>query len=232
MAVDVAINLTNLAASLFFSLYAGWGFNGIAMGTVVAQYTGLILSLIFMFTSYRKYFNLVNIRESMALGSIKKFFVLNSNLFIRSICFLFIYTGFTSLSAKYGDVLLAVCTIMMKLMMLFSYFIDGFAYAGEALTGRYIGARDKASLVKSVKVIFLWSLSIGALSTLAYMVAGEPLVRMLTDNVEVIEATGPFMLWLLVMPIVSCAAFTWDGIFIGATASVPIRNSMVYAVID
>ena len=231
MAVDVAINLTNLAASLFFSLYAGWGFNGIAMGTVVAQYTGLILSLIFMFTSYRKYFNLVNIRESMALGSIKKFFVLNSNLFIRSICFLFIYTGFTSLSAKYGDVLLAVCTIMMKLMMLFSYFIDGFAYAGEALTGRYIGARDKASLVKSVKVIFLWSLSIGALSTLAYMVAGEPLVRMLTDNVEVIEATGPFMLWLLVMPIVSCAAFTWDGIFIGATASVPIRNSMVYAVI-
>ncbi|MBR5856073.1 MAG: MATE family efflux transporter [Bacteroidales bacterium] len=231
MAVDVTINLTNLAASLFFSLYAGMGFNGIALGTVVAQYTGFFLSVVFMVVGYRKYFNLIKFKESMALASIKKFFVLNSNLFIRSICFLFIYTGFTSLSAQYGDVLLAVCTIIMKLMMLFSYFVDGFAYAGEALAGRYIGARDKGSLVKSVKVIFIWSLSIGVVSTLIYMFAGEPMIRMLTDNPQVIEAAGPFMIWLLAMPIVSCAAFTWDGIFIGATASVPIRNSMIYAAI-
>ncbi len=231
MAVDVTINVTNLVASIFFALYAGMGFKGIAMGTLVAQYVGFILSLIFMFTGYRRYFNHINLKASLALGSIRKFFVLNSNLFIRSICFLFIYTGFTSLSAQYGDVLLAVCTIVMKLMMLFSYFIDGFAYAGEALAGRYIGARDRVSLVKSVKVIFIWSLSIGAVSTLAYLVAGEPLVRMLTDNVDVIEAIRPFMFWLLVMPIVSCAAFTWDGIFIGATASVAIRNSMIYAAI-
>ncbi|MBR7157303.1 MAG: MATE family efflux transporter [Bacteroidales bacterium] len=231
MAVDVTINLTNLAASIFFSIYAGMGFKGIAVGTVVAQYTGLILSIVFMFTGYRNYFKLMDIKASMALGKIKKFFVLNSNLFLRSICFLFIYTGFTSLSAKYGDVLLAVCTIIMKLMMLFSYFIDGFAYAGEALSGRYIGARDRASLIKSIKVIFIWSMSIGVVSTVAYLVAGEPLVRMLTDNVQVIEASRPFLPWLLVMPIVSCAAFTWDGIFIGATASVAIRNSMAYAVI-
>lgn len=231
MAVDVTINLTNLASSIFFSLFAGMGFKGIAVGTVVAQYAGLALSIIFMFAGYRRYFKYINLKASIALESVKKFFVLNSNLFIRSICFLFIYTGFTSLSAQYGDVLLAVCTIIMKLMMLFSYFIDGFAYAGEALAGRYIGARDRESLVKSVKVIFVWSLSIGVVSTLAYLVAGEPLVRMLTDNAEVIEATRPFLPWLLVMPVVSCAAFTWDGIFIGATASVAIRNSMIYAVV-
>ncbi len=231
MAVDVTINLTNLASSIFFSLFAGMGFKGIAVGTVVAQYAGLVLSIIFMFAGYRRYFKYINLKASIALESVKKFFVLNSNLFIRSICFLFIYTGFTSLSAQYGDVLLAVCTIIMKLMMLFSYFIDGFAYAGEALAGRYIGARDRESLVKSVKVIFVWSLSIGVVSTLAYLVAGEPLVRMLTDNAEVIEATRPFLPWLLVMPVVSCAAFTWDGIFIGATASVAIRNSMIYAVV-
>ena len=136
MAVDVTINVTNLVASIFFSLYTGMGFKGIAMGTVVAQYAGLILSIFFMLTGYRDYFKYISIKSSMALSNIKKFFVLNSNLFIRSICFLFIYTGFTSLSAKYGDVLLAVCTIIMKLMMLFSYFIDGFAYAGDALSGR------------------------------------------------------------------------------------------------
>lgn len=231
MAVDVTINLTNLAASIFFAMFAGMGFKGIAMGTVVAQYAGLVLSLAFMFTRFRHLFKYIDIKNSVELKSVKKFFVLNSNLFIRSICFLFIYTGFTSLSAKYGDTLLAVCTIMMKLMMLFSYFIDGFAYAGEALAGRYIGAKDMVQLKRAVKVIFAWSLSIGVVSTLLYLVAGEPLVKMLTDNAEVIESSRPFLPWLLVMPIVSCAAFTWDGIYIGATASVAIRNSMIYAVI-
>lgn len=231
MVVDVAVNITNIAASAFFAFYTKMGFAGIAMGTVVAQYTGLAFSLWFMFSKYRQLFALVNIRESIELGSIKKFFVLNSNLFLRSICFLFIYTAFTSLSAKYGDVLLAVCTILMKLMMLFSYFVDGFAYAGEALAGRYIGAKDKPSLYKSVKVIFIWSMSIGIVSTLLYMVGGEYLVRMLTDNVEVIESSRGFLFWLLVMPIASCAAFTWDGIYIGATASKAIRNAMFYAVI-
>ena len=116
-------------------------------------------------------------------------------------------------------------------MMLFSYFVDGFAYAGEAITGKYIGASDKPMLYKAVKVIFIWSIAIGVVSTLAYLFGGEHMVRMLTDNAEVVESSKGFLFWLLIMPVVSCAAFTWDGIFIGATASRAIRNSMIYAVI-
>ncbi|MBQ7999328.1 MAG: MATE family efflux transporter [Bacteroidales bacterium] len=231
MVVDVTVNLVNLASSVFFALYAGMGFSGIAMGTVVAQYVGMLLSVFLMVSNYRRLFKYINLKKSAELGSIKKFFVLNSNLFVRSICFLFIYTGFTSLSAQYGDVLLAVCTIMMKLMMLFSYFVDGFAYAGEAITGKYIGASDKPMLYKAVKVIFILSIDIGVVSTLAYLFGGEHMVRMLTDNAEVVESSKGFLFWLLIMPVVSCAAFTWDGIFIGATASRAIRNSMIYAVI-
>lgn len=231
MIVDVTVNFTNLAASVFFAIYSGMGFSGIAMGTVVAQYTGLILSVCFILAFYKKLFKYINIKASIKLKNIRAFFVLNADLFIRSICFLFIYTGFTSLSAKFGDVLLAVCTIMMKLMLLYSYFIDGFAYAGEALTGRYIGAGDKTSLKKAVKVIFVWCISIGIVSTVVYVFAGEPLIKLMTDNLEVIEGSRPFLPWLLVMPVMSCLAFTWDGIFIGATASKAIRNSMIYAVI-
>lgn len=230
MAVDVTINVTNLASSVVFALYAGMGFSGIALGTVVAQYVGMFLSIAFMVVRYRPMFKYINLRGSIDLGSIKKFFVLNSNLFIRSVGLLFIYTGFTSLSAQYGDVLLAVCTIMMKLMMLFSYFVDGFAYAAEAITGKHIGLGDKLQLYKSVKIIFLWSVGIGIVSTFAYLLAGEQMVRMMTDNAEVIESSRGFLFWLLIMPIVSCAAFTWDGIYIGATASRAIRNSMLYAV--
>ena len=230
MAVDVTVNVTNLVASVVFALYAGMGFRGIALGTVVAQYVGLVLSIVFMWIYYSHTFKYIDLKGSIHLGSVKKFFVLNSNLFIRSVGLLFIYTGFTSLSAQYGDVLLAVCTIMMKLMMLFSYFVDGFAYAAEAITGKYIGSGDRESLYKSVKLIFLWSVGIGVVSTFAYLFAGEQMVRMMTDNLQVIESSRGFLFWLLIMPVVSCAAFTWDGIYIGATASRAIRNSMLYAV--
>lgn len=231
MVVDVTVNVMNLAASVVLALSAGMGFSGIALGTVVAQYVGLALSVFFMLCKYRKLFQYISLEKCRDLGSIRKFFVLNANLFLRSIGLLLIYTGFTSLSAQYGDDLLAVSTILMKLMMLFSYFIDGFAYAGEAITGKYIGLADKKSLYRAIKVIFVWSIAIGVVSTLVYLFGGEYMVRMLTDNQGVIECSRDFLFWLLIMPVVSCAAFTWDGIFIGATASKAIRNSMLYAVV-
>ncbi len=231
MIVDVTVNIMNLVASTFFALYAGMGFSGIAMGTVLAQYTGLILSVTLLVIYYKKLFRYINIKTSVKFRYIKNFFIINLDLFIRSVCFLFVYAGFTSLAAEFGDVLLAVSTIMMKLMLLYSYFIDGFAYAGEALTGKYVGAKDIISLKKAVKVIFVWCIGIGLASTLMYYIAGEPLFRLMTDNEEVIGEAGRFLPWLLVMPVISCIAFTWDGIFIGATASKAIRNSMIFAVI-
>lgn len=230
MVVDVTVNIMNLVASVAFALFMGLGFSGIALGTVVAQYTGLVLSVYFMLRKYGKLFHYINLQKCKELGSIKRFFVLNANLFVRSVGLLLIYTGFTSLSAQYGDVLLAVSTILMKLMMLFSYFVDGFAYAGEAITGKYIGLADKQALKKAVKVIFGWSIAIGVVSTLAYLFGGESMIRLLTDNEDVINSSKEFLFWLLIMPVVSCAAFAWDGIFIGATASKAIRNSMICAV--
>ena len=119
---------------------------------------------------------------------------------------------------------------MMKLMMLYSYFVDGFAYAGEALSGRYIGAKDKIALKRAVKVIFAWSCAIGAVSTVGYWAGGEWMVGFLADDTEVVAHSASFLPWLLVMPFVSSVAFTWDGIFIGATATKALRNSMLWAV--
>lgn len=231
MIVDITVNLVNLVTSAYFALYGGMGFSGIALGTVVAQYTGLALASLLLCIYYKKLFHYINIRTSVKIKYIRNFFMINLDLFIRSICFLFVYAGFTSLAAKFGDVLLAVSTIMMKLMLLYSYFIDGFAYAGEALTGKYVGAKDGKSLRRAVKVIFIWCMAIGIVSTFMYYIAGEPLFRLMTDNETVVSEAGKFLPWLLVMPIISCIAFTWDGIFIGATASKSIRNSMLLAVV-
>ena len=231
MAVDITVNVTNIAASIFFAFYAGLGFSGIAWGTLVAQYVGLILAVSLMVFQYRRHFHLMDIRNDIRPGKIRKFFMLNADLFVRSLCFLFIYAGLTSLAAKYGDVDLAVSSIMMKLMLLYSYFIDGFAYAGEALSGRYIGARDRESLTRAVKVIFMWCCGIGIVSTLGYWAGGEWLVRLMATDATVIAESARFLPWLLVMPFVSSVAFTWDGIFIGATATKALRNSMLWAVV-
>ena len=119
---------------------------------------------------------------------------------------------------------------MMKIMMLYSYFADGFAYAGEALSGRFIGARERDNLRKAVRLVFLWGLYVSLLSPLLYVAGGGAMLRFLTSQQEVIEAASRYLPWLWIMPALSCAAFTWDGIYIGATATASIRNSMLWAV--
>lgn len=232
MIVDVTVNIMNLLLSILFAIGFGMGISGIALGTLLAQYTGLIISITLMYAYYRKLFKYINLKASLKLREMKKFFVLNGNLFLRSTSLLLIYSGFTSIAAKYGDNLLAVSTIMMKLMLLYSYFIDGFAYAGEAVTGRAIGARDPLSLKRAIKVLFYWTIGIAAVSTLVYGFAGEALFGVMTNNPQVISAAHEYLPWLLAVPVFSCIAFILDGIFIGATASAAIRNStMVSALV-
>lgn len=229
MAVDIFVNVVNLVASFVLGLHTPMGFAGIALGTVIAQYSGLLLAMVLMVLYYRKLFRYVDIWNDIKFKYMKTFYVLNVNLFFRSLCFMLIYCGFTSIAAKYGDTELAVSSIIMKLLMLYSYFLDGFAYAGEALTGKYIGARDKVSLVTAVKYLFGWTALLVLVSTVVYWGAGEWMISLMTTEQSVIDASAPYLIWLILMPLFSCAAFMWDGIYIGATASVAIRNCMVWA---
>jgi MATE family multidrug resistance protein len=202
---------------------------------VAAQYSGLLVALALLVGRYWK--NTVTTLQAADLkavfkgGETRRFFVMNADLFVRSLCFIAIYIGFTVISARYGDLLLAVSSIMMKLLMIFSYFTDGFAYAGEAMTGKYIGAKDEPMLRQTVKWTFAWSMGIALIFIGIYHFAGVPLLKMMTSDVAVVEAAGEYLPWLLLMPVIGCAAFTWDGIYIGATASKAIRNSMLWAVV-
>ena len=241
MATDLTVNGMNVVMSFVLALgvkalnYEGMGFAGIAAGTVVAQYSGLAVALLLLLFKYWK--NTVStLRPDELRGVFKgsetrRFFVMNTDLFIRSLCFIAIYIGFTVISARYGDLLLAVSSIMMKLLMIFSYFTDGFAYAGEAMTGKYIGAKDGVRLRQTVKWTFIWSMGIAVIFMGIYHFAGVPLLKIMTSDPVVVEASVEYIPWLLLMPVIGCAAFTWDGIYIGATASKAIRNSMIWAVV-
>ena len=150
---------------------------------------------------------------------------LNGDLVLRSVGMIAVYIGFTVISARYGDTVLAVSAILMKLLMIFSYFTDGFAYAGEALTGRFIGERSTDGLRGTVLGTFAWSMAVAAFFMLLYGLGGVPLLRLMTSDADVVSAGQPYLWWLLLMPLIGCPAFVWDGVFIGATASKDLRNS-------
>ena len=153
------------------------------------------------------------------------FFSLNRDLFLRSVGMIAVYIGFTVIGAGLGDRMLAVSSILMKLLMLFSYFTDGFAYAGEALTGRFIGEHTEEGVRSTVRGTFVWGFGLAGFFMLLYGLGGTPLLQMMTSDASVVVAGRDYLPWLLLMPLIGCPAFTWDGIYIGATASKDLRNS-------
>lgn len=244
MTVDITVNVANIVMSLVLALglegiglghWNGLGFSGIAYGTLFAQYAGLLCAFLLFLKKYSsRLAGSMPVGDFLALfrgGQMRRFFGMNVDLFVRSLCFIAIYIGFTVISARYGDLLLAVSSILMKLLMIFSYFTDGFAYAGEALTGRYIGERDAVMLRQTVKWTFIWSMSIALVFILLYGFGGKWMLHLMTSDIQVVGSALDYLPWLMVMPIVGCAAFTWDGIYIGAVASRKMRNSMIWATV-
>ena len=224
MAADLIVNLGNMALSFLLAFTAGLGFAGIAWGTVIAQWSGLLFCAIVVLTKYRPVLRLGS-RFRQVWAGIRSILSMNGDLVLRSLGLILVYIGFTVISARYGDTLLASAAILMKILMIFSYFTDGFAYAGEALTGKAIGMRDRPLLMGTIRYTFIWSMSIAVFFIGIYYAAGVPLLRMMTSDGTVVEAAKAFIPWLLVMPLLGCPAFTWDGIYLGATASGACRNT-------
>lgn len=238
MAVDILVNVVNMIASYSLAVYTPLGVIGVAWGTLIAQYSGLVLASGILLT---RYFNISVFRDfdkwraAMKWREIRHMMALNGNLFIRSLCFMVVYVGYTSLASRYGDTELAVSSILMKLFMFFSFFVDGFAYAGEALVGKEWGkslsSREGEKLNAVVRALFLWALAVGAVFTAIYGFFGKGSIALLTNDAEVLNASAKYIGWLIAMPIISTLAFMWDGVYVGATAGKQIRNSMIWAAI-
>lgn len=238
MITDIVVNLVNMLVSYVLAVHTPMGAIGVAWGTVIAQFTGLSMALILLLVKYRHLWQgLSPVRLALDSSGMRRLISLNGNLFIRSLCFMVVYVGFTSLASNYGDVELAVSTIMMKLFMLFSYFVDGFAYAGEALVGKYMGRnqqleinnQDNVQIPYVVRLLFAWSLGVGLLFTVIFALWSSGFYLTMTSDATVLARLADYTPWLIAMPIVSTLAFMWDGVYTGATAGKHIRNAMIYA---
>ncbi|MCD4835206.1 MAG: MATE family efflux transporter [Bacteroidales bacterium] len=227
MIIAITVNLLNVGFNVLFIKVFGMKSDGVALGTVLAQYLGLIVGLIFLSKNSKRLKQYLNFKEILQLNALKKFFNVNKDIFIRTISLVFALSFFTAKSAKYGDTLLAVNTLLLQFFMIYAHVVDGFAFAGEALAGKYFGARDKFNLIKVSKFLFYWGLLMAGIFTIAYYFGDNLLLKILTDNTEIINNIQPYLFWIYLIPVITFGAFIWDGIFIGVTASASMRNTML-----
>lgn len=231
MFVAILINVMNIVFSIFFVIFLKQNVTGVALGTVIAQYSGLTLAIFLLIKNYRSYFVKINKELLFNFGKIKRFFKVNTDLMIRSFLLIISIAFFTNQSAKLGDNILAINMIIMQSFYIFSYFTDGFAYAGEALVGKFVGSNDKENLIKSIKLLLLWGFSISIPFTILYALFPSTFVRIISDNPNILSEVKPYYIYMILIPIITFAAFIWDGVYIGATASKAIRNTMIIATI-
>lgn len=227
MIIAIVNNLLNILFSFTFVYGFGMKVNGIALGTMLSQILTFAICIVLWIKYYgrlKKYLVKSTIFDRKAIRS---FFKVNGDVFVRTFLLTLVTTFFTFVSSGMGDMILAANSLLMQFFMLFSYFMDGFAYAGEALTGRYIGARNKKLLYVMLKRLFFWGLVVSSITVVIYTIFPDQILQILTNDKTVIETSKMFLFWTILIPVTGFAAFLWDGIFIGATASKEMRNAMI-----
>ncbi len=231
MWIAITQNVVNIAASLAFVYGLGMKVEGVALGTLIAQYAGFLMAAALWFRHYgrmRKH-RTESLRTVFEPKAMRRFFSVNRDIFLRTLCLVAVTMFFTSTGARHGDIVLAVNTLLMQLFTIYSYIMDGFAYAGEALTGRYIGAGNRVALRRTIRRLFGWSMGAAAIFTVAYALGGDAFLGLLTNEPEVVAAAKAYFFWTLLIPAAGMAAFIWDGVYIGATATRGLLVSMAAA---
>lgn len=229
MWIAILLNIINIVGSLLFVFVFHYGIAGVAWGTVIAQYSGLAMAIGIWLKQYGHMRHGIRVRESLRLEEMTRFFKINADIFLRTLCLIAVFTFIPYISAEMGDEVFAANTLLMQLFTLLSYIMDGFAYAGESLVGRFVGMRDEQALRRVVRLLLLWGLGMATLFTLLYATCGRGLLGILTNKQDVIDTAMQYMVWTVLVPFTGFAAFIYDGIYIGATASKAMRNVMFVA---
>lgn len=229
MYIAIAVNIINISLSLIFVYVLNMNIEGVALASTIAQIMGFLIAFTIWYFKYKVVRLNLDFRRLNNINAFIPFFRVNSDIFLRTMLLIAVTTFFTSSSAKMGNTTLAANALLMQMFTLFSYIMDGFAYSAEALTGRFIGAKRYDVLSKLIKYLFLWGIILAILFTCIYGFFTDEILQLLTNKVDVITACKEYQVWVLLIPLVGFSAFLWDGVFIGATASKQMRNSMFVA---
>ncbi|PCJ46390.1 MAG: MATE family efflux transporter [Moraxellaceae bacterium] len=234
--VLVCINSLNIAFDIGFVVVLDMNVVGVALATIIAEYCGLALSLLYLFYVTKNQFNTSSLttaefyrsslRNIFNRSELARFFTVNIDIFIRTCCLLFVFAFFTSQGAKQGDVILAANAVLLTFLLLISNTLDGFANAAEATVGNFIGSNRQNQLAAFVRAALQWCIVSTALLMLIFWLSGPFIIALLTNIIPVQETANNYLSWLIVMPALACLSYLYDGVFIGATETRAMRNIM------
>lgn len=232
MWIAIWINVVNVAASLFCAFTLDMGLSGVALGTAIAQWSGLGVAVWCVVRYYGRILDYRSLFYGVFDGrELARFFKLNSDIFIRTLCLVAVFTYFTKAGSSMGTVTLAANTLLLQLFTLFSYFMDGFAYAGESLTGRYTGSSSYVMLRRAIIAIFKAGAIVAVGFVFLYLFAGRYILMIFSPPTEVMAEAQAYIWLVAVVPLVGFGAFLMDGILVGMTRSAIMRNSMLVATV-
>ena len=227
MLLTVVVNVVNIILNLVFVQGLGMKVEGVALATVIAQYVGLAFAILLFLKRYRDILKDCRFREVLRVSELKRFLTISGDIFIRTCCLVFSHAYFMAKSAALGDTALAINTILLQFINLLSYAIDGLAFAAESMVGKYKGAGDMSALKQTIHHIFVSAFLFSGAISLIFLCFGAPLLSVFTDQTHLIEQARPYLFWIIIAPVINVAAYIWDGVFLGATASRGLRNSMI-----
>ncbi|MBR1799081.1 MAG: MATE family efflux transporter [Bacteroidales bacterium] len=237
MWISIALNVVNIVCSLAFVLVWHWDIAGVALGTVIAQYSGLAIGIVLTVKEIKQQQKrntekqpLIDIiADSIQFKAMGKFFKVNADIFLRTVCLSAVFTFLPVAGAHIGGNTLAINTLLMQLFTLFSYIMDGLAYAGESLVGRYIGARHANNLRLALRRLTLWSAIFAILFSALYASCGQWILGLFTNDNALLTYAKSYVWWVVAVPICGFGAFLMDGVYIGATASSTMLHAMLAA---
>lgn len=215
MWISLLVNVVNITASLILVYAMDYDLAGVAYGTLLAQWAGFIVSAATCAIHYKV--RPQPLSELLHVSELKTFFKVNTDIFLRTVCLIAVTVWFTRTGAGLGPVMLAVNTLLMQFFILFSYIMDGFAFAGEAICGKSYGASDSHSLNRQIHRLLQWGLALATVFTAGYALGGQYLITLLTNDSGVIETAEKYRLWAAGIPLAGFMAFTWDGVLTGMT---------------
>jgi MATE family multidrug resistance protein len=199
--------------------FFGMKIAGVAYGTLIAQWCGALMAVALIVWKYGGMFKtLQNLRAKvLRMEAFKRFFMVNQTIFLRTIFLIAVNLYFIVVGARGGAVILAVNAMLMQFFIFYTYVMDGFAFAAEALCGRYFGAKDSANFNLAMRGVWKWGLLLTVGYTLFYALGGDFMVSLMTNDVVIRFASKPYMPWAVAIPFCGLAAFVWDGVFVGIT---------------
>lgn len=231
MIIAISINVLSIIFSFMFVDYFGMGVEGIAWGILVAQYLGILLSAALWWKYYRRLLRYLDLRAAIQWKPLARFFNINKDIFLRTMCNTLVYTFFPFISREYGTTVLATNIILIQLFTLFSYIQDSLGYAAEALVGRFYGAKNRSSLRESIVKMFWWSGAIAVIFVLVFLFFWDDIIMFFGASESIVECAGDYIGWIIIIPLVGFAPFLMDGIFIGATQTRILRDSMAISTV-